>query len=525
MAQQPINTDILLAPDAIQQQLKLERNKQLAQALMQESMSNPQTQFAGGMAVKQSPLEGLSRIAQALIAKHMNAQNDATASSIQQSRMDGLSKLFGGAPAASPQGQQDQPVTPGFPGLGGGQPQQPSGPQLAQALSGGQGGPLSMQGMTPQQSQLAWMLGGPEEYMKQWMASKSPTDAAKRDAELGIDTGTAKAGALNKMALQVRQNGMAITPDGRVIYAPSQNGSVQLTQGANGIPVANQIPGAAAASQQMALANAIGAGTGHAATTLGPVMTAPDGSTHVNTLLNDITQAGGGGVAGGAGGVKTNPVAPTKATGGGIPLQNPADAAGAKSAAELSGKIPQQLQEESDASQNTQKIMNQLENHLASLDSTGKLASTKAFMANWKVALGVGSDEDKAIASNSAGADKVSTQLAAAMAKAMTSRGGTQFDFKTDMANVPNKDLTDPRALIKDMREVLRIPVEKNQAFQDFKKTHSAEEYADFPAYWAKLQQQKLDDEAAKINSPSAQQIQGGTTNPAIQDLLNKYKR
>lgn len=62
----------------------LQRRQALAQALQQQSMQSPGNEMVSGIVVKQSPLQGLGRLAQAMMAKNMNKDSDVQLRALAQ---------------------------------------------------------------------------------------------------------------------------------------------------------------------------------------------------------------------------------------------------------------------------------------------------------------------------------------------------------------------------------------------------------------------------------------------------------
>lgn len=75
----------------------LQRRMALAQALQQQSMENPKNEMVSGVMVKQSPVQGIARLAQALMAKKMNQDSDSQMRTLaqqqQQNRMGAIDQM------------------------------------------------------------------------------------------------------------------------------------------------------------------------------------------------------------------------------------------------------------------------------------------------------------------------------------------------------------------------------------------------------------------------------------------------
>ena len=92
----PVN-NINLSPYSVEQ-ADIERRRRLAEALTQQSMQPQQTEMVGGWAIPQSPLQGLSRMAQALAgnmgSKKADERTRALAERIRGERNDTISRAM-----------------------------------------------------------------------------------------------------------------------------------------------------------------------------------------------------------------------------------------------------------------------------------------------------------------------------------------------------------------------------------------------------------------------------------------------
>lgn len=82
----------MVAPDVYAQQLQLQRQQRMADMLQQQSMEAPQGQMVSGHYVAPDATQHLARLAQALGASSMSADNDA--------KMSDLSRQYGQAMAS-----------------------------------------------------------------------------------------------------------------------------------------------------------------------------------------------------------------------------------------------------------------------------------------------------------------------------------------------------------------------------------------------------------------------------------------
>lgn len=81
--------------------LEIERRRRLADALQARSLESPQTQMAGRVAIRRSPLEGAARLAQALSANQINRQATEQATGLQDRRRQAIADWLRGMPQQS----------------------------------------------------------------------------------------------------------------------------------------------------------------------------------------------------------------------------------------------------------------------------------------------------------------------------------------------------------------------------------------------------------------------------------------
>lgn len=94
----------MIAPDIAAQQVQLTRQQQIAQALMQQGMTpGGQTQMAGGYAIKNSPLEGINKLAQVLMGGYQQKQADQKQLDLSKALQGRMADILGGGNGAPPQ--------------------------------------------------------------------------------------------------------------------------------------------------------------------------------------------------------------------------------------------------------------------------------------------------------------------------------------------------------------------------------------------------------------------------------------
>lgn len=107
----------MLAPNVALQQIQLQRAQQMADLLRQRGLADPeQTQVISGWAVPNSPINGIGRVAEALIGKYLQNKNDEKQANIGQAYAEalrsGLDKYnnehYGTPPSAPIQAQMPQ---------------------------------------------------------------------------------------------------------------------------------------------------------------------------------------------------------------------------------------------------------------------------------------------------------------------------------------------------------------------------------------------------------------------------------
>src|SRR5882762_1058218 len=96
----------MIAPDIAAQQQQLTRQQQIAQALLAQGMApSGGTQMAGGYAIKNSPLEGVNKMAQVLMGAYGQKQADQKQLDLSKALQGRMADILGGS-----QGVASQPV-------------------------------------------------------------------------------------------------------------------------------------------------------------------------------------------------------------------------------------------------------------------------------------------------------------------------------------------------------------------------------------------------------------------------------
>lgn len=249
----------LIAPEIAAQQLSVARQQQIAQLLQSKGMgeSNP-TQMVSGWAVKQSPLEGLSKLAALLGGTYMQQKNDEKNMELQKAFADKLkSTALGGS------GTMGQDMSGG------------SDASNISAQIGGQGSvggnKFGLNSLI--QGQAIEMLGGDNAGKSYW-ADKATTDMEKQNRYLGIDQNIARQNALAEARVKGTQtlaNGQtAILPNGERITGIDQDKGI-MTDWVNGQPVSRRIQG----TDEILSANAAAIKAGENRGTLAPIDALP----------------------------------------------------------------------------------------------------------------------------------------------------------------------------------------------------------------------------------------------------------
>ncbi len=275
----------LVAPEIAGKQMSLARLQQLAQMLREKGMAEPNpTQVINGWAVKQSPIEGLSRLASVLAGTFMQkkADEDSLSANADLSRKlsERLRGITSGGEQPAPQGQPTEQELSGY-----------SGQPVSQGQPAGQGGvPLQEQLIN---IELGKMLGG-DEGAKLISSRYMPTTMEREHQFLGISPQEARELEIAQRRVKGTQTlppgQTAILPSGERLVGPDFGSGIAGGFDANGNPVVNAIPGATQIAGQRAGAIAE-AQEGAKPTTL----TLPSGESVYTTVGNALGQGQQGG--------------------------------------------------------------------------------------------------------------------------------------------------------------------------------------------------------------------------------------
>lgn len=285
-AQAPSLAMQLIAPDIAQEQTQLARRQQMADLLRSQALQpTGNTEIVNGWAVKKSPLEGLAKIAQGLASHYTQDQVDTRQLDLAKALQGRMGSILGNGtpdPAAQPpapvpamQSAPVDPTAPSGPMPGAPDPSAPPMPQMpapqppsqpvmpqqpAAPAMPTQAAPVPTQPGTPPVSKNNFTLGnllksnvigdlGGQSAGSAYWESLKPTDATKRDGELGIDAPQARAYEMAKRLKEGTQALVAgqtnILPNGTKVVAPNFETGVAGGFDANGNPTATAIPGSA----------------------------------------------------------------------------------------------------------------------------------------------------------------------------------------------------------------------------------------------------------------------------------------
>lgn len=184
----------MLDPSLAADQVALERNMALAQALRQQGMTPIDTsnRMAGTVMSRVSPFEGLAKMLQSYSANAWNSQNDSDRQALAQKQSSLLASLVGGSPVS--------PDVASTAALGTGAAQGDVGPTTSNAtrmdnMQAGRG-PLALTG-DPGRDRLLMALN-PEKYIDAKLSAYQATPSTQMATQAGVDPRAANAGALLK---------------------------------------------------------------------------------------------------------------------------------------------------------------------------------------------------------------------------------------------------------------------------------------------------------------------------------------
>ena len=286
-SQAPSQTMQMIAPDLATQQMQLSRQQQFAALLQQQALSPADpTQVINGWAVKQSPVAGISKIAQALIGGMIQKNSDQKQLDLSKALQGRMADILGGGGTSAPQpvnaapgqlgsGMSDIGVDPaalqasGAPSIPipAGQPPMPN--------SVTNPAPQPAQGVTPNNFNLANLLrgnvisslGGDSAGSAYWKGME-PTDISRMGQQGGLTPDQIQAANVQGVAkanylapVQARAGSTMLDPrTGLPMFnAPHIPDGYTPTFGQDGkITGMNQIPGALNAIQASTQATAAG---------------------------------------------------------------------------------------------------------------------------------------------------------------------------------------------------------------------------------------------------------------------------
>lgn len=257
-------TPPLLSPDIQRKQADIQRNQVMAQMLMQQGMRQPQAQMVGGHYVPPSPAQTIANAFSLYSGMKMMRDEPEQMAELQRMRQDNSLARFGfgetpqrlaqaldSSQAQTPAGGQSGPPLP--------VPSAMAPQTINQSVAGS---PMTLPGLSPEQSRMALLLLGDQEYMKRYAAQFEPTNDQRNLSSLTPEQRNRLITAqyLNEAGKDGIQNTMG--PDGRV-YASA-------VPGYTGIQAANA--GAVANAQEAAKAqyDVMGVPTGNGGTQLMP---------------------------------------------------------------------------------------------------------------------------------------------------------------------------------------------------------------------------------------------------------------
>lgn len=572
----------LIAPDIATQQTQLARQQQLADMLKQQAMTPAgDTQVINGWAVRRSPLEAVSKIAQALMGGYMQKDADAKQLALAQAMQGRMGNMFDSMAGAAPAGgtASSGTLAPASGAPANSQPLSQGEPEASPASSPASAPPLSQVDRIRNQAKAAYLMGNTDLANKLLENVSTLTNEQKNMAAMGQDPlqmGRYGAAAARKAGIIELQPGTTALDlsTGEERFQPKVGEGISLNNG-----VATALPGYAGANAAIAGASADAtarAQAGHKLITVntanGPVMM---------TEEQAAQQAGGG----------QQPAMPAPAVGGapvdlmhmtlaqkekfmaqaraqfalrpgsqpGTSVEGPAPAAGSQGGIRL--KTPaQEAQELADVKARTEPGLAQSTKEATDMADYGKalnghLSESQALLqriaqsreALKKFQAGGGGDArvqlaqwaqaipgmptsvvDKIAGGNLSAAQEFQKYAAqealGTMQQALasdTGKGaqGNRIAMQLFIKNNPNID-TDPRAIEKIFNFQTQLHNQlkaQSDAYQQYKKT-PGNNPADFPNWWAS--------EAIRRGfvKPEIKSGYAKGVPPEVQAVLDKYK-
>lgn len=457
-------------PLALQMQ-QLQRRQQIADMLQQQGMTPDQQQTIGGaypVVVRQSPFQGISKIAQAAIGAGLTRANDQRyrdiANQMMAAQKSSIAGLAGGGQSAAPADTSSSMPPESIRAPGYTPPAAPtaSAPTLGDTLEAAQN---------------ASNYGVSDEVIKAALADRARTEQMKNDAATGIAPG--ERGNLTRRE-SIKQ-----------AFVPGSGGMLDIDP-ATGQPVFRTLPGLAEST-----ANAAGLST--AATEANKPHYEPD-PFHPGKFSVTYATPPALGTIGRGGAV---PQAGGASPGGGTRADLESQIVGAKTGQDFS----QSLNERAEAAVQGKRALGEMGNLLQGFEP-GKGAPILAGLGSAAVALGVPSDTVTNLTNVNPGDaeafQKQTAALATEAAKQVSSRT-TQMEFKTFLANNPNWMMTPQgiKRVMDYMGKGFDANIDQQHQFAQWSKTHSPDRWAiDFPD--AYNQQRLRDIGSGRTNSAPA---------------------
>lgn len=462
MAGQAINPLSIVDPQSVADQSQIEWQRQMAAALMQGGMQQPQGGMAGQVYVGPSWTQGLANMLKVYGGKQMMDTANKQSVGLAQRQGQMLRSAFGmGAPD---QPQQPDPVQQG---LAQGAANGSVGPTNANAAAvnalrtqpqpapAPQAGPMTMPGMSPGEAMARYLMA-PEEYSKAMMSNFTPTDLQKnaRAGGLGPD---AIGNVVKKEGYippnKVSQGEVALDPmTGKpIISVPKTADGINLNFANQLAPTASAVPGYAPAS-----AGIKGAET-HAveANKVYTNVPGPDGS-----LQSGFLFGGGGGSAPPAqapqvaqpatNGAPQPPMTAPRQMGRGGAIVGPSttDAAIQKSGADVIGSAPQIVASSRSAVRGLENALQLAEAGTPSGTGVSKSVNAMSLLNNMHIPL---------MAGDVNGYQTLQKYLQNSLNQAAQGTGSSGSDarFESFMHGQPNAETMNPTALKSAIRYVL----------------------------------------------------------------------
>lgn len=149
----------------------------------------------------------------------------------------------------------------------------------------------------------------------------------------------------------------------------------------------------------------------------------------------------------------------------------------------------------------TQTTLAKMSNYLQNFTPSKALGVQKA-IAQYKVAGGLANPNDVKLAATTEGFDKLAYQLASQSVKQISSKG-TNLDLNTELQSNPNSSMTPEgaKSIVDFMRQTSDLPLQKQQEFQNWKKTNNSGHYPDFEPVWNAKQQANIPAMTANISA------------------------